>query len=114
MFKRRWRTSAILQQLFEGLSGLVAPRAIVYAAGCSKATVIVDAVDVPSLLQRPRTANSTASETNKPQIQALTESDGLVRSSVLSSQNIDVDGSRRGRSQDSTVDVQHRSSEALG
>ena len=58
-FKRRWRTSAVLQQLFERTNGLISPTAVVYAAGCSKTSVVVEASEMPSQITRPVTMESS-------------------------------------------------------
>jgi hypothetical protein len=46
--KRRWRVSTVLRHLFEHSHGLVCPTAIVFSAGCSRSTVIVDATEIPA------------------------------------------------------------------
>lgn len=48
----------MLQELFERAHGLVAPTAIVYAAGCSKTSVVVEASEMPGQITRPVTVGS--------------------------------------------------------
>lgn len=47
VLKRSPKVSSTLRHLFGSLSGLVCPTPIVYSAGCTKSSVIMDATEVP-------------------------------------------------------------------